>query len=298
MARHSETHNLPDSPKEYPPRTLATEDIVDEKKSVNTPARVTLKDGITKREDSTDGATTASCVAATESGEATAKAQEVSVIERGKTELDGAESSISNELTTPIKHLIFDDRNRAKECSPKELATSDEAKSRMRAEPLSLNVSQNSSLQATPLQSRKSSWQTSIELSSEYELVEKEDAMSLNSKQGVESAASMPDALCNCSCEGWAEIMIRRPTGNTSWMMKIENMVGTESEIGKLGDIVSLAAAVDAEDFKSSVRKCNLENHLFGLFVLTLVTINRQVILEGQIIYQNSVRDFCDFEIT
>ena len=246
--------------------------MVDEKKSVNISARVTVKDCITKREVSTDGATTASCVAATESGEATAKAQEVSVIEseRAKTELPGEiESSTSTKLTTPIKYLAFDDKSRAKESSPKELAISDEAKSRIRAEPLSLNVSQNSSLQATPLQSRKSSWQTSIELSSEYELIEKEDAMSLNSKQGVESAAPMVDALCNCSCEGWAEIMIRRPTGNTSWMMKIENTVGTESEMGKLGDIVSLAAAVEAEDFKSSVRKCDFENNLFGLFVLT-----------------------------
>lgn len=246
--------------------------MADESKAVDSSARITAKDGITKREVSTDGATTASCVAATESAEATTKAREASVTERERAETElhrEVELVSATKLTTPIRQLTFDDKNRTKESSPKmELSTSDEDKSRLRVEPLSLNVSQNSSLQATPLQSRKSSWQTSIELSSEYELIEKEDAMSLNSKQGLESAAPMPDALCNCSCEGWAEIMIRRPTGNTSWMMKIENMVGTESDMGKLGDIVSLAAAVEVEDFKSSVRKCSFENQLLSCFVL------------------------------
>lgn len=29
--------------------------------------------------------------------------------------------------------------------------------------------------------------------------------------------------LCSCWCNGWAEIFIRRPTGNTSWMFRIQN---------------------------------------------------------------------------
>ncbi|XP_022103490.1 tuberin-like [Acanthaster planci] len=28
---------------------------------------------------------------------------------------------------------------------------------------------------------------------------------------------------CNCWCQGWAEVYVRRPTGNTSWIMRIEN---------------------------------------------------------------------------
>ncbi len=28
---------------------------------------------------------------------------------------------------------------------------------------------------------------------------------------------------CNCWCTLWAEILIRRPTGNVSWMMRIQN---------------------------------------------------------------------------
>ena len=34
---------------------------------------------------------------------------------------------------------------------------------------------------------------------------------------------SISGSYCNCWCQGWAEIYVRRPTGNTSWMMRIEN---------------------------------------------------------------------------
>lgn len=30
-------------------------------------------------------------------------------------------------------------------------------------------------------------------------------------------------AECHCICQGWAEIVIRRPSGNISWMMRIQN---------------------------------------------------------------------------
>lgn len=29
--------------------------------------------------------------------------------------------------------------------------------------------------------------------------------------------------LCSCWCRGWAEIKIRRPTGNISWLMRLQN---------------------------------------------------------------------------
>ena len=31
------------------------------------------------------------------------------------------------------------------------------------------------------------------------------------------------DTLCSCWCKGWAEIKIRRPTGNISWLMRLQN---------------------------------------------------------------------------
>lgn len=38
--------------------------------------------------------------------------------------------------------------------------------------------------------------------------------------------ASRKDGICMCWCQGWAEILIRRPTGNTSWMMRVQNIIG------------------------------------------------------------------------
>lgn len=35
--------------------------------------------------------------------------------------------------------------------------------------------------------------------------------------------------VCICSCSGWAEIVIRRPTGNMSWIMRIQNHIALES---------------------------------------------------------------------
>ena len=34
---------------------------------------------------------------------------------------------------------------------------------------------------------------------------------------------SSPPQLCSCWCRGWAEITIRRPTGNISWLMRVQN---------------------------------------------------------------------------
>ncbi|XP_038058921.1 tuberin-like [Patiria miniata] len=43
----------------------------------------------------------------------------------------------------------------------------------------------------------------------------------------AESSAAKLSSLnvyqCNCWCQGWAEVYVRRPTGNTSWIMRIEN---------------------------------------------------------------------------
>eukprot|EP00795_Rhopilema_esculentum_P009264 gene9264-16954_t len=123
----------------------------------------------------------------------------------------------------------------------------------LRAQPVSTNVSQNSSLQASPATSKKTSFQNSVELSSEFEMVDEADAASFSRKESS-SARSLPNTICNCSSDGWAEIVIRRPTGNTSWVIKIENVLH-ESDTSRIEDITALAAAVEAEDYTSDIRK-------------------------------------------
>lgn len=49
-------------------------------------------------------------------------------------------------------------------------------------------------------------------------------------------------SVCACSCTGWAEICIRRPTGNMSWVMRIQNQISldTNQTHESLHDIISL----------------------------------------------------------
>ncbi|XP_074649402.1 tuberin-like [Tubulanus polymorphus] len=48
--------------------------------------------------------------------------------------------------------------------------------------------------------------------------------------------------LCSCWCQGWAEVYIRRPTGNVSWMMRVQNdqLIPSEVQDFPLDDISSL----------------------------------------------------------
>ena len=123
----------------------------------------------------------------------------------------------------------------------------------LRTQPASNVASQTSSTQASPLASKKASLQTSIELSSEYELVEEEDARSYDVKRAADMRPRA-DIVCSCSSQSWAEIMIRRPTGNTSWVMKMENALDPEKEFGGIEDIASLAAAMEVDDFSHDYR--------------------------------------------
>lgn len=45
---------------------------------------------------------------------------------------------------------------------------------------------------------------------------------------------------CSCVCQGWAEIFLRRPSGNISWIMRIENKPS-----GMSGDIDLATALID-----------------------------------------------------
>jgi len=40
------------------------------------------------------------------------------------------------------------------------------------------------------------------------------------------SPHQLPVSVCNCWCTNWAEIYIRAPSGNMSWMMRVENEYG------------------------------------------------------------------------
>ncbi|XP_013793011.2 tuberin-like, partial [Limulus polyphemus] len=42
-------------------------------------------------------------------------------------------------------------------------------------------------------------------------------------RDGQKSSEKGTSQLCSCWCQGWAEVHIRRPSGNISWMMRIQN---------------------------------------------------------------------------
>lgn len=47
--------------------------------------------------------------------------------------------------------------------------------------------------------------------------------------------------LCACWCQGWAEIYVRRPTGDMSWIMRIQNSTQFETPMDfPVHDIMAL----------------------------------------------------------
>ena len=58
-------------------------------------------------------------------------------------------------------------------------------------------------------------------------------------------------AVCNCCCDGWAEILIRKPTGNLCWMMKIEN--GDKLSGDCVDDLAFLVANLDGKKFQEKL---------------------------------------------
>ncbi|XP_060063486.1 tuberin-like isoform X4 [Ylistrum balloti] len=81
---------------------------------------------------------------------------------------------------------------------------------------------------------------------------------------GVKNPSSdgrvLNNLMCNCWCTGWAEIMIRAPSGNLSWMMRIENETSlTSLQESPMTDITMLFAAMrnkppDMDSLRSSSR--------------------------------------------
>lgn len=74
---------------------------------------------------------------------------------------------------------------------------------------------------------------------------------------------------CQCVCQGWAEILIRRPSGNISWIMRLQNrFTCPESSFGLFGaDSVSTAVVDDPQisDCKYSVWYVLLIIHLVNI---------------------------------
>ncbi|KAJ9583770.1 hypothetical protein L9F63_021894, partial [Diploptera punctata] len=86
---------------------------------------------------------------------------------------------------------------------------------------------------------------------------------------GTKEVEQQEKQFCACWCQGWAEIYVRRPTGDTSWAMRIQNQSHCQSSPSDfpLSDITtlfmpSLTVRRDQqfEDFVSKHSRINSEN--------------------------------------
>ena len=57
--------------------------------------------------------------------------------------------------------------------------------------------------------------------------------------------SSLPTgSLCSCWCWGWAEVKVRRPSGNTAWMLRLQNRLQRVHTLGRgEGELAAMAAA-------------------------------------------------------
>lgn len=63
------------------------------------------------------------------------------------------------------------------------------------------------------------------------EKTEKDQAESSKLEQILNSEKQEEHVLCACWCQGWAEIYVRRPTGDMSWIMRIQNSMQFETHV-------------------------------------------------------------------
>lgn len=63
------------------------------------------------------------------------------------------------------------------------------------------------------------------------EKMEKDQAESSKLEQILNSEKQEEHVLCACWCQGWAEIYVRRPTGDMSWIMRIQNSMQFETNV-------------------------------------------------------------------
>ncbi|XP_061712821.1 tuberin [Cydia pomonella] len=55
-------------------------------------------------------------------------------------------------------------------------------------------------------------------------------------------AGELAAGACPCWCADWAEIHVRSPSGDVSWLMRVQNQMGWESQESSLQDILALLA--------------------------------------------------------
>lgn len=71
----------------------------------------------------------------------------------------------------------------------------------------------------------------SIKKDHPLEKMDKDQAESSKLEQILNSEKQEEHVLCACWCQGWAEIYVRRPTGDMSWIMRIQNSMQFETNI-------------------------------------------------------------------
>ncbi|XP_055937007.1 tuberin-like isoform X2 [Argiope bruennichi] len=92
--------------------------------------------------------------------------------------------------------------------------------------------------------------------------------LSLESDVEEREKSNKVNHLCSCWCNSWAEIHIRRPTGSTSWMMRIQNqlLLPSAPEV-PLSVLNSLLLPKKIENFEEqTIEECtNSESDLLSL---------------------------------
>lgn len=95
----------------------------------------------------------------------------------------------------------------------------------------------------SPTEESKKSTEDSDNMKKEF-LMEKMDKDQIEtSKLGQILNSNKQDGhvLCACWCQGWAEIYVRRPTGDMSWIMRIQNSTQFETPMDfPIHDIMAL----------------------------------------------------------
>ncbi|XP_035706694.1 tuberin isoform X3 [Folsomia candida] len=95
--------------------------------------------------------------------------------------------------------------------------------------------------------------------------------------------------LCSCWCAGWAEILIRSPTGNTSWMMRVQNHTGNNNTAGiPYKDLSSIylqnvVEPCQADNFMSSTTSSTLSSPTHGQqpLLISQTSVSQDSVLAG-----------------
>ncbi|XP_063618716.1 tuberin [Cydia splendana] len=65
-------------------------------------------------------------------------------------------------------------------------------------------------------------------------------------------AGELAAGACPCWCADWAEVHVRSPSGDVSWLMRVQNQMGWENQESSLQDILALLAPAPAPPSSAS----------------------------------------------